>query len=169
MGTQYRDPKTPEEREKNRTFVVRVDDLMVATVMTATPHQSVEHVRALMNERRVHALPVVDPEGKPIGIVTSSDLIGDLPAAKPIGQLMTRSVYTVPRYEDPSIAARIMRNHRIHHVVVTHEGKVAGILSSLDLLALVEERRYVFKQRPDTTKRGVGSRKKSEEPGKRDE
>lgn len=163
MGTQYRDPKTPEERERNRTYVVRVEDLMVASVMTATAHQSVERVRQIMAEHKVHALPVIDPEGRPIGIVTSSDLIGDLPAAKPIGQLMTRKVFSVPRYEDPSIAARIMRNHRIHHVVVTEDGKVCGILSSFDLLALVEERRYVFKQRPDTRKRGLGDRKKAED------
>ncbi len=167
MGTQYRPPKSPEQRDRNRAVAVRVDDLMVDHVMTATPHQSVEHVRALMAQHRIHALPVIDAEGHPIGIVTSSDLIEELPAAKPIGQLMTRAVYSVPRYEDPSIAARIMRNHRIHHVVVTHEGRIAGILSSLDLLALVEERRYVSKQRPDTTQRGVGDRKKGEGKGKK--
>jgi CBS domain-containing protein len=164
MGTQYRDPKTPEQREQGRTYVVRVEDLMVASVMTATPHQTVEHVRSLMSKHGIHALPVVDDESHPVGIVTSSDLIEELPPSKPVGQLMTRKVFTVPQYEDPSIAARIMRNHRIHHVVVTHEGRVVGILSSLDLLGLVEDRRYVFKQRPTAKSKGVGARKKGEEP-----
>lgn len=164
MSTHYRDPKTPEQKEQGRTYVVRVEDLMVASVMTATPHQTVEHVRALMSKHSVHALPVVDADGRPTGIVTSSDLIDELPAAKPIGQLMTRKVFTVPQYEDPAIAARIMRNHRIHHVIVTHEGRVVGILSSLDLLGLVEDRRYVFKQRPTAKTRGVGARKKEEDP-----
>lgn len=159
MGTRYRAPKPREELDERRGNAVRVDDLMVASVMTATPSQSVEHVRALMAEHRVHALPVVDPEGHPLGIVTSSDLLDDLPPAKPIGQLMTRKLLTVPRYDDPAAAARIMRNHRIHHVVVTHEGRVVGILSSLDLLAVLDERRFAFKQRPDASKQGADARK----------
>jgi signal-transduction protein with cAMP-binding, CBS, and nucleotidyltransferase domain len=162
MGTRYRDPKTPQQREEGRTYVVRVEDLMAASVMTATPHQSVEHVRALMSQHGIHALPVVDPDGRPIGIVTSSDLIDDLPPAKPVGQLMTRKVFTIPRYEDPSMAARVMRNHRIHHLVVTHESRVVGMLSSFDLLALIEDRRFAFKQRPTSRARGVGSRKREE-------
>lgn len=163
MSTHYRPPKTPEQRERNRTFVVKVDDLMVQSVMTVTAHQTVEHVRALMSKHKVHALPVVDPDGKPTGILTSSDLLDDLAPSKPVGQLMTRKVFTVPQYEDPAIAARIMRNHRIHHVIVTDEGKVTGMLSSFDLLRLVEDHRFSFKQRPDTKKRGVGNRKKAEE------
>ena len=41
-----------------------------------------------------------------------------------------------------------MRNHRIHHVVVTHEKKVVGILSAFDLLKLVEDHRFVMKSAP---------------------
>ena len=161
MSTHYRPPKTPEQREKKRQVAVRVQDLMVGMVMTTTAHQTVGHIRQLMNKHRVHAMPVVDPDGHPVGIVTSADLLGDLSEAKPIGQLMTRKVFTVPQYEDPAIAARIMRNHRIHHVIVTHEGRVCGILSSFDLLGLLEDRRYVYKQRP-VKKKGLGGRKQKE-------
>lgn len=162
MGTRYRDPKTPEQREQGRTWIVKVDHLMAASVMSITAHTTVERARELMKEHRVHALPVVDPEGRPAGIVSSADLLGELSAGKPVGQLMTRKVFTVPRYEDPAIAARIMRNHRIHHLIVTDEGRVVGILSSLDLLALIEERRFSFKQRPTGKARGGESRRRGE-------
>ena len=66
---------------------------------------------------------------------------------------MTEKVYTVPQYDDVSTAARVMRNHRIHRVVVTHEKKVVGILSAFDLLKLVEEHRYVAKNAPTKSKR----------------
>ena len=62
---------------------------------------------------------------------------------------------TVPQYGDPSLAARIMRNHKIHHVIVTHEQKVVGIISSFDLLKLVEDHRYVMKNPPTPKKRGI--------------
>jgi signal-transduction protein with cAMP-binding, CBS, and nucleotidyltransferase domain len=61
---------------------------------------------------------------------------------------MTEKVYTIPMYNDVHHAARLMRNHKVHHVVVTHEKKVVGILSSFDLLKLVEDHRFVMKAAP---------------------
>ena len=54
----------------------------------------------------------------------------------------------MPAYNDVSAAARVMRKHRIHHVVVTHEKSVVGIISSLDLLKLVEGHRFTAKKAP---------------------
>ena len=66
---------------------------------------------------------------------------------------MTEKVYTVPKYDDVSTAARVMRNHHIHRVVVTHEQAVVGVLSSFDLLKLVEGHRFVAKNAPTPSKR----------------
>ena len=66
---------------------------------------------------------------------------------------MSEPVFTVPRYGQPHLAARIMRNHHIHHVVVTEGKKVVGIVSAYDLLRLVEEHRYVEKGAPTPPKR----------------
>ena len=79
-------------------------------------------------------MPVVNPKGEPIGIVSATDLLEEHPAGMEISQFMTETVYTVPQYADASLPARIMRNHHVHHVVVTHEKKVVGILSTFDLL-----------------------------------
>jgi signal-transduction protein with cAMP-binding, CBS, and nucleotidyltransferase domain len=57
-----------------------------------------------------------------------------------------------------STAARIMRNHKIHRVVVTHEHQVAGVLSAFDLLKLVEDHRFVAKNAPTVPKRGGSKR-----------
>jgi CBS domain-containing protein len=124
---------------------VKIDDLMVERVVTAQPHHTVGHVRRLMERNRVHAIPVVDPEGKPVGIASSADLARELREGTPISKVMTEPVYVVPQYNDVQIAARMMRKHRIHHLVVTHEKKMVGILSSLDLLKLVEDRRFAPK------------------------
>ena len=128
---------------------VLVDDLMAHPVMTATPHQTAGHVRQVMREHGVSCMPVVDPEYAPVGIVTSTDLLKDFPDNKPISQIIGGKVFTVPRYGDVSLAARIMRNHGIHHVVVTEEQKVVGIISSYDLLKLVEDRRFTMKNCAD--------------------
>ena len=60
---------------------------------------------------------------------------------------MSDGVLTIPQYNDVSQAARTMRNHKIHHLIVTHEKKLVGVLSSFDLLQLVEGRRFEMKNK----------------------
>jgi signal-transduction protein with cAMP-binding, CBS, and nucleotidyltransferase domain len=55
-----------------------------------------------------------------------------------------------------------MRNHHIHHVIVTHEQRIVGIISSFDLLKLVEDHRFVMKNAPTLSKKAGGRRKKEE-------
>ena len=138
---------------------VKVGDLMTQSVVTAEPHQSVEHVRHILENNSISAVPVADSEGRPVGIVSQTDLAHDLKAGTPISKVMTEKVYTVPQYDDTSIAARVMRNHHIHRVVVTHEQKIVGVLSAFDLLKLVEDRRYVAKNPPTPSKRKGNKRR----------
>ena len=132
---------------------VKIAELMAKRVITAQPHHSVEHVRGLLQRSRIHALPVIGPDGEPLGIVSSADLAVDLKNGTPVSQIMTEGVKTVPAYNDVSIAARIMRKNKIHHVVVTHEKRVVGMISSYDLLKLVEGHRFTAKAAPKATPR----------------
>ena len=127
---------------------VDIDQIMQYPVMTGTPHQTRGHVRQLMAEHRVSALPIVDSDGAAVGIVTAADLLHDLPDGAPVSSFMTSPVLTVPRYEKPHIAARIMRNHRFHHLVVTEHHAAVGIVSAYDLLELLEDHRFVVKPGP---------------------
>ena len=138
---------------------VKVEELMTKSVITAQPHQSVEHVRNMLEKNSISAVPVVDSDGHPVGIVSSTDLVRELKPSSPISQIMTEKVYTVPQYDDTSIAARVMRNHKIHRVVVTHEKQVVGMLSVFDLLELVESHRYVAKNAPTLSKRKGAKRR----------
>lgn len=134
---------------------VKIADLMRPRVITAQPHHTVDHVRRLCARNRIHAVPVLDHEGAPIGIVSTADLATDVSATAPVKRVMTSGVRTIARYDDVSVAARLMRRHRIHHLVVTHEKRVVGILSSLDLLALLENHRFSAKATPTPSKRAA--------------
>jgi CBS domain-containing protein len=154
MGRARLHEPTPAGAKRTGT-TVKINDLMSKRVITAQPHHTVGHVRGLMQRNRILAVPVVGLDGEAVGIVTATDLIGDLKDNSPISRLITPQVYKVPAYNDISVAARMMRKHRIHHVVVTHEQAVVGIISSFDLLRLVENRRFEMKNpsRPKTPKR----------------
>jgi CBS domain-containing protein len=132
---------------------VKVEDLMRSRVITAQPHHTVEHVRGLLARNKITAVPIVDSDNRPVGIASAKDVLAARSATAPISKVMTPKVYTVPRYEDVSIAARVMRNHDIHRVIVTDEDKVVGVLSSFDLLKLVEDHRFTMKQKPTPARR----------------
>lgn len=130
----------------------KIQDLMTTSVVTTQPHKSIEHAAAQMHKNRVGAIPVVDTDNHPVGIVSLADLSPQVKMSAPVSSIMSEKVYTVPLYNDVSVAARIMRNHKIHHVVVTDEQKLAGVLSAFDLLKLVEDHRFVARNAP-TAKR----------------
>jgi len=136
----------------------KVSDLMVPSVVSTARHKSIGHARDIMKKNGISSLPVIDPDGTPAGILTSTDIIDGPSDTTPVSKVMAQKVYTVPQYDDVSTAARVMRNHHIHHLLVTHEQKVVGILSAFDLLRLVEDHRWVMKNAPTPPKRPRGRR-----------
>lgn len=127
---------------------VKIAELMSKRVITATPHHSVAHVRRLFERNRVHAVPVVGPDMEPLGIVSSADMSRRLKDETPIRKVMSKDVKTIPAYNPVSAAARAMRKGKIHHLVITHEKQVIGMLSSFDLLKLVEDKHFVARRAP---------------------
>ncbi|HEX2692262.1 MAG TPA: CBS domain-containing protein [Kofleriaceae bacterium] len=53
---------------------IHVDEAMSKQVFSVTPDQDVDAALQLMADNQVRRLPVVDAEGKPIGILSLSDL-----------------------------------------------------------------------------------------------
>ena len=127
---------------------LKISDLMAKRVVTASPHHKVGHLRDIMTRNRFHAVPVVGTNGDPVGIVTTADLARRVKDESPISRIMSDDVTVVPAYNNVEVAARIMRKRKIHHVIVTHEKKVVGIISSFDLLKLIEGHRFVAKDAP---------------------
>lgn len=124
---------------------------MVKSVITTMPHKSVGHAHSIMTKNSIKSIPIVNNEMEVEGIITSTDLLEDISENTPLSHVMTKNVYTIPSYSDVHIAARIMRNHKINHLVVTDEKKIVGVLSAHDLLRLVEDHRFVMKNPPTSS------------------
>jgi predicted transcriptional regulator len=143
-------------------MTVKVQDLMTSNVITAQAHQTVGQIKGKMTNRSLNNIPVVSVDDTPIGVVSTSDLLAAKKEGTPISNIMTEKVYTIPEYEDVSVAARMMHNHKIHHLIVTQEQKVVGVISSFDLLKLIEGHRFVMKNAPTPKSKGLGKRTKAE-------
>ena len=134
---------------------IKISDLMAKRVITAEPHHTVGRLRRIMKKNRIHAVPIVGTNNEAVGIVSTADLARRVKDESPVSRIMSTDMIVVPAYNDASVAARIMRRRKIHHVVVTHEKEVVGIISSFDLLKLVEGHRFVAKNAPTPSKRKI--------------
>ncbi len=136
---------------------IKIKDLMVHQVVTTQPHKSVGHVKEIMKKNKIKSVPIVSSDNDLEGIVTATDLLGkdDL---TPVSKVMVTDLYTIPAYADVSLAARMMRKRKIHHLLVVDEKKLAGVISSFDLLTLVEDKRFVMKNPPTPSKKKKSKR-----------
>ena len=121
---------------------VKVADVMVPRVLVAMPTDKVSYIREVMRGKGIHAVPVIDEESRPAGIVTSTDLMDEPRGDLEVADIMTKDVITVPQFDPVHVAARMMRSNAVHHLVVTHEGEIVGILSSFDLLKVIEKHEF---------------------------
>ncbi len=120
-----------------------VEKIMVKSVVEIDDADTVGAARQRLENHDISALPVVNSDGALVGIITADDLMIDYDDVLPISRVMTSPVHTLEPDADVSEAAHLMREHRHHHVVVVHQGRVVGIVSSLDLLRVIELRSAV--------------------------
>jgi CBS domain-containing protein len=108
-------------------------------VITTRPAQSVRSVVALLAERRVGALVVVDEEDRPIGIVTERHIVrrlavDDQMMMRAVGEIMARDVVTATPQDELTSILHVMTERRIRHVPVIDRRKLVGIVSLGDVV-----------------------------------
>ena len=101
----------------------------------------VREVLKRMQRERVGSMVIVDAEGRPQGIFTTQDVLERVAAPQagvdgPIGLLMTPSPLALEEHATLADAAIAMARNGIRHVVVTRDGRLAGVVSERDLFAL---------------------------------
>ena len=135
---------------------VHVDRLAVADVMTMDPitvgvDATVEAAEQLLAAYRISGLPVVDAAGHLVGVlsrtdpflegsVTLSQLVRGRASGLRVGEVMSRPPLTVGLSATLAEAARIMRDERVHRLVVVNEqDEPIGVLSATDYVTLIAD------------------------------
>ena len=122
----------------------QVRTFMKQPVVTSTFPCDVGAVRDLMKQKDCHAIPLVEiGDNNQItirGIVTSDDLLGVYDDTVNIQQIMNDNVHVVNPQSNAQSAAKMMLRHHTHHLVAMEDGKIVGIISSLDFVGLVAEK-----------------------------
>lgn len=138
---------------------VRIGEIMTRGATTVRADLGIEQLVELFLEQGLSRVPVVDDGGRPIGVVSKTDLVIDqyergdtevsqLGAGEPgrhvhevgglVRDIMTPLALTLPASTPIGEAARRMLADNVHAVPVTSDtGQVIGWFSSTDLMAWV--------------------------------
>lgn len=139
---------------------MRAKDIMTTPVVSVAPETGISEVARLLLERRISAVPVIQGDGRLLGVVSEGDFLRRAEGDRPHGSwwlrlfsdpgnnaaeyvkthgrtaadVMTRNVITVTEDASAGDVARLLETKRIKRVPVLRDGKVVGIVSRADLL-----------------------------------
>ena len=139
-------------------------DLMSRSVVAISPDAPVAQAIRLMIDRRVSGLPVIDAEGRAVGMLTEGDLLrrvetgteGKAPGwfasflfpghqaeryvhthGRRVAEVMTEDVISVAEETPLAEVVALMQRRRIKRLPVLRADKVVGIISRADLVRVV--------------------------------
>jgi CBS domain-containing protein len=154
-----------------------VEDVMTRDVITVSPATPIHEAARVMVERAVSGLPVIDADGRLVGIISDGDLIlrqrrrketpwwhsfftnGEQIAREyqravgtTVGEVMTRPVITISPVWGIEVAASILDSRNIRRLPVVQDGRLVGIVSRADLIkALAASSLSATSSRPATS------------------
>ncbi|MRN68490.1 MAG: CBS domain-containing protein, partial [Nitrosopumilales archaeon] len=114
-----------------------ITDSMRKKLETIEKSASVQEAAKKMTDKNVSSLIVVGPDGKPQGLVTERDLVkkvclNDLRTSLVTNeQIMSSPLITIDSKSSPSVAADMMLENNVRHLLVVDEGsanKPIGII-----------------------------------------
>jgi CBS domain-containing protein len=139
-----------------------VEQVMTRSVITVTPETPISEVARLLVDHAISGLPVVDADGRVVGVVSEGDVLvreaghpapsrrplarffrpdrnakatRDKLAAATAGQLMTSPARTIEPYRALRTAAEIMTSSKVNRLPVVDEaGRLLGIVTRADLV-----------------------------------
>jgi len=128
-----------------RSHVMKVFDMMMGTPYFCRPGSNLGEATELMWRGNCGFLPVVESDGKVVGVVTDRDICialgtrGHPPGEVATAEVMSKEVYSCAPEDDVRIALGTMRDRHVRRLpVIAKKGKLVGVISMDDVLLRFE-------------------------------
>lgn len=120
---------------------MQLNKIMTTHIQGISAEQSVCEAAQMMKRLNVGSIPVFH-DGEPIGIITDRDVAVRAVATgcdcsqKPVSEVMSGELITLPETADIEEAVQAMKEHRIRRVLITGaDGEIVGIVSVGDVVS----------------------------------
>ena len=117
---------------------LKARDIMAREIVTVGSDMLVEDAAKLLAYHNISGMPVEDPDGKVVGIVSEADVIGHIGAI--VSDVMTEDVISVGEDATVEEIATLLAQHRIKRVPVMTNGAVRGMVSRSDIVRAIAAR-----------------------------
>src|SRR6185437_6364165 len=133
LGTLHRNLSI-EEQALQVDLVKRSEAGMVSNPITCSPDDTLGEVDTLCGRYRISGVPVVDPEGQLVGIVTNRDMRFVSDPTILVREIMTRvPLVTAPVGVSKDEALGLLRKHKVEKLpIVDDAGKLRGLITVKD-------------------------------------
>ncbi len=150
---------------------MKVQDCMTSPAHSCTPAANLVTAAKIMWDYKVGALPVVDSEGHPVGMITDRDVCmaaarkGRFAGDISVRETMSPNPFTVQPGDDLSKALDTMAARQVRRLPVVDAGDhLVGILSINDAAAAAETGERDFRGRPEVFAHIVATLRKIASP-----
>jgi len=125
----------PDEQAEQVRQVKRFESGMVVNPITIAPNATLGDVLALKEKHRISGIPVVDDNGRLVGIITNRDVRFATDLNMKVADLMTNeNLVTVKAGVDRNEAKRLLHKYRIEKLIVVDDDyKCVGLITVNDM------------------------------------
>src|SRR5919108_4748558 len=126
--------------------ITTVGQLMTKKLETINPSNTAQEAAKKMRDKKVSSLVVTDRGDEPIGIVTERDLVRQVCTkdvssnAVMVHHIMSSPIVTIDANSSLEVAADIMVQNKVRHLIVRNENKVLGIITPSDFTGYLKEK-----------------------------
>ncbi|MFQ6095821.1 MAG: cyclic nucleotide-binding/CBS domain-containing protein [Candidatus Bathyarchaeia archaeon] len=138
-----------------------VKDIMSSPVITIQENEPADKAAVLMEKREVGCIIVTAENERPIGIITERDFVTRIvardlqPSKVTVKEIMSAPLITIGPDETLNEAARRMSRLNIRRLGVIYKGRLEGIISSKDILAIMPELIEIIQEKTRIENQGI--------------
>ncbi len=118
-----------------------VEGLIKRRPVVCPPSISIREAAEVMTLERVGSIVIIDANGAPVGILTDTDMRTRVVARNmnidaPVSTVMSSPIVTIGKTNTILEAMLAMSAHRVHHLCITEDGRLCGVVSQRDLMLM---------------------------------
>ncbi|MGC6511713.1 MAG: IMP dehydrogenase [Parvibaculales bacterium] len=134
IGVLHRNLTIEEQADEVRK-VKKFESGMVVNPVTIAPSAKLSEALDLMTANNISGIPVTEPGGKLVGVLTNRDVRFARNAKQPVSELMTKeNLVTVKEAVSQEEAQRLLHQHRIEKLIVVDDAyQCIGLITVKDM------------------------------------
>ncbi|MEG0257158.1 MAG: IMP dehydrogenase [Christensenella sp.] len=124
-----------EMQADNVDKVKRSEHGVITDPFSLTPDHTVDDADQLMGRYKISGVPIIEPDGKLVGIITNRDIRFETDYTRKVSEVMTsKNLITAPLGTTLAQAQQILRKYKIEKLpLVDNNGKLIGLITIKDI------------------------------------